>query len=109
MVKYTINEKDQKVSCVILVGSTKSKTGYVGRSRCNPCDKFDVEFGKNLAYKRALLKMKKAETLYHKNSLNEMHWFIEAERQYRHHTNAYTHNKQRAAELKAEIAKMLGE
>jgi DNA topoisomerase VI subunit B len=102
MVDYKIN--GNKVSCVIFVNKKSGKVGYVGRAKCNPGDTFDVEFGKELAYKRALLKLKKAETRSHRAYINEREPLIHA---YKHHQKAYEHNHKRVDELKQEIATML--
>lgn len=109
MVQYKINENQHKVSCVIFVDTKNGKVGYVGRAKCNPSDKFDVEFGKELAYKRALLKLKKAQTKMHREYVSSRRYWLEpAMQQYQHHQKALKHNSVRVDELKQEIAKMLG-
>ena len=106
MVDYKIN--GNKVSCVIFVNKKSGKVGYVGRAKCNPSDKFDAEFGKELAYKRALLKLKKAEARSHSAYVNNRRNWLEPEIQaYKHHQKAYAHNHARVNELKHEIATML--
>lgn len=107
MVEFKI--KNNKVSCVIFINHKNGRIGYVGRAKCSPNDDFNEEFGKDLAYKRALLKLKKAETAEHNKGIKSMRYWIEPQiRRYQHHLNAYKHNAKRVSELKQEIEKMLG-
>ena len=53
MVKYTVD--NTTVRCII---STENKT-FIGIAKLNPIDTFNLEIGKQIAYKRALLKVKK--------------------------------------------------
>ena len=100
--------KDNKVSCVVFSNKKSGHVGYVGRAKCNPTDKFDEKFGKELAYKRALLKLKKAETAEHRKGIKSMQYWLEPEiKRYEHHKNGLKYGAQHVARLKQEIATML--
>ena len=105
MVKY--NVRDNKVTCVFSINFASCKKTFVGTARCNPTDSFNTEFGKELAYKRAILKLKKYEAQFHKENLSRMKWFKDYEREYKCHESAYQHNKVRVNQLKNEIDQLL--
>lgn len=99
--------KGNKVSCVVFSNKKSGSVGYVGRAKCNPTDDFNEEFGRNLAYKRALLKLKKAETAAHRNSIKCMQWIEPEIRRYQRHQNGLKFGSQSVERLKQEIATML--
>ena len=100
--------KNNKVSCVVFSNKKSGSVGYVGRAKCSPTDKFNEQFGRELAYKRALLKLKKAETAEHRKSVNSMRYWIEPEiRRYNRHQNGLKYGTQSVERLKQEIATML--
>ena len=97
-----------KVSCVVFSNKKSGSIGYVGRAKCNPTDKFNEQFGKDLAYKRALLKLKKAETAEHRRGIKEMQTWIEPYiRRYSKHKNGLKYGAESIKHLKEEIATML--
>lgn len=63
MVKYTVN--GTTVRCIITTRETFNQPkSYIGIAKLNPEDKFDLETGKQIAYKRALLKVKKSDLAF---------------------------------------------
>ncbi len=71
MVKYTVN--DTTVRCII---STNHKT-FIGIAKLNPVDTFDLETGKQIAYKRALLKIKKQDLAEYKTRMESTKYFYD--------------------------------
>ena len=69
MTKFFVNEDKKAVVCLITITRHKGLPNqtFIGKAKCSPSDTFDVEKGKDIAYVRALLKLKKAEVQYHKS------------------------------------------
>ena len=93
-----------KVSCVVFSNKKSGSVGYVGRAKCNPTDSFDEEFGKNLAYKRALLKLKKAEVAEHSKNAKKIEPTL---RRYNRHMNGIKYGSESIKRIKQEIANIL--
>lgn len=107
MVRYTFDAETNTTRCIItVVDRTKGEVHgrFVGKSTCNPNDQFDEERGKLIAYKRAMLKLKKAEVKFH---LTGKKVYAQANRLYELHTKAYDHNVRRVNELKEELSEIL--
>lgn len=56
-IKYYSNPKKGCTACKISCREGE----FIGKSKCCPDDKYDVEVGSEIAYKRALLKLKKED------------------------------------------------
>lgn len=76
---YYVNEKKQTVICVLHTNLGE----FRGVSKCDPRDTFDVEFGKELARKRAVLKCNEYELSRLKWQWEEsdIRWLHEKERE----------------------------
>lgn len=66
---HVVEEKGM-VACVITVPEFKIKVREI--SRCNPCDKWDSEFGIDLATSRAMNKLNKVLRNYMKQVIKEI-------------------------------------
>lgn len=102
MEKYTVN--DNIVRCIIV---TKVPTWwrletrtFIGIAKCSPEDKFDIEKGKEIAHKRALLKLKKC-VLEH--SVDEMKHVEKEHLHYIKHCDVKIRTELQIARLKEEL------
>lgn len=59
-----VNEEKGTIACVIKVNRLLGYNKFVGKAKCLPEDKFDVELGKKLASARAYQKYDEAKLRY---------------------------------------------
>lgn len=107
--KYYTDNANKRVICVISIPNTdwRSLHGtFKGVAKCSPSDTFDENVGKELAYTRALLKLKKAEVEFHKR---EMNYYESEYRKYVKHKNSYDYNLQRVKEVRQELVDIIAD
>lgn len=107
--KYFIDEDSKKVVCVINIPFTKCNSlcgSFKGVAKCSPVDEFDTATGCEIAYVRALLKLKKAEVQFHKNTMNRYDFGYN---RYKKSQESYEYNKKRVKELTEELNTLLEE
>lgn len=71
--EYNVDYEKKTVTAVM----TCDEGRFIGTARCQPCDSFDVELGKQIAYKRALLQVKKYDINTFRKEINFMDNLLE--------------------------------
>lgn len=100
MVNYTVDQTTKTVRCIINISKGNVKGTYVGKAVCSIHDPFNVDKGQKIAFKRALLKLKRAEVRYH---TSQAKWAKEWANVYSKSLKAIDHNNRRIQELIEEI------
>lgn len=100
MVNYTVDQATKTVRCIINISTGNVKGTYVGKAVCSIHDNFDKDRGEKIAFKRALLKLKRAEVRYH---TSQAKWAKEWADVYSKSLKAIDHNTRRIQELIEEI------
>jgi hypothetical protein len=105
MTKFYADKDAKKCICVITL-KRRAKgfpKAFKGMAKCSPNDTYDEALGCNIAYTRALVKLKKAEVKYNQRML------AQAEELYNKCKTASEYNQRRLEEVTKELEELLAE
>jgi hypothetical protein len=101
--KFHVDFEKRQCICVLVANLGFTRKTFIGKARCSLNDVFNPAQGKEIAYVRALIKLKSEEIALHKEVMSLQENLYKS---YLKHQSSVEFNQKRLKELKEELVEL---